>query len=104
MVDASRFAGLPGWEIVSVGLTDLAAGRTSVASLLVLSVSVRMRQLGIVVPPSTVEDGNAALYALVAAEVGERRAHGRYNALRRRVAKFLRAAGANVAGRDAALH
>jgi len=51
-----------------------------------------------------VDEGNATLYALIAAEVGEGRAHSRYNALRRRLAKFLRAAGANAGVRDAALH
>jgi hypothetical protein len=106
-----RFEGLPGWEIVSAGLADLAAGRISVASLLVQSVSVRMRQLGIVLPPSAGGGGNAALYVLVAAQVGEGRAHSHYNALRRRLAKFLRtagakawSAGANPPDGDAELH
>jgi hypothetical protein len=103
-VETSPFEGLPGWELVSTGLADLAAGRTSISSLLVQSASLRMLQLGIAVPAPTVDEGNATLYALIAAEVGEGRAHSRYNALRRRLAKFLRAAGVNAGVRDAALH
>lgn len=99
---AARFEGLPGWEIVSAGLADLAEERTSVESLLVQSVSLRLGQLGVRVPPTTLGDPDAALYELVVAEVGEGRAHGRYNALRRRLAKFLRAASTQEAVRDAA--
>lgn len=87
---------------MSLGLADLTAGRETVESLLVQSVSIRMGQLGIVIPPKMVQDPNVAIYALLAAEVGERRAHGRYNALRRRLAKFLRSASALEAGNDAA--
>ncbi len=101
-----RFDGLPGWEIVSAGLADLAAGRTSVESLLVQSVSLRLGELRVRVSAATLGDPNAALYELVVAEVGEGRAHSRYNALRRRLAKFLRAASAQeraqIASSDAA--
>ena len=88
---SSRFAQLPGWEIVADGLRDLDSGRTTVSALLVRSASVRLTELGV---PVGRHDGadDGALYDLVVAEVGERAAHARYNALRRRLASFLRAA------------
>lgn len=83
---------LPGWEIVSAGLADLAAGRSTVAAMLVASASERLRDAGILVPGIPIPDAQARLYELLTAEVGEGRAHGRYNALRRRLASFLRSA------------
>jgi hypothetical protein len=91
--DSHRFEGLPGWELVRVGLDDLVAGRTTVEAALVGLVSVRLGSLGIRVPEGASSASPEGLYDLVAGEVGESRAHGRYNALRRRVASFLRSAG-----------
>jgi hypothetical protein len=85
-----RFEGVPGWELVDAGMTDLAAGRLTIESELVRSASDRLRGLGLNVPPG--DDQTNQLYALIEAEVGPARAHGRYNALRRRLTSFLRAA------------
>src|SRR5215210_143902 len=86
-----RFDALPGWELVSRGVADLAAGKVTVEALLVVDASERLKSVGIAIP-----EGREAiapdLYDLVVADVGESRAHGRYNALRRRLTSFLRAA------------
>jgi hypothetical protein len=91
-----RFSGLPGWELVSAGLKDRAAGRQTIPALLVDSASERLARLGLPVPGSHAADATERLYRLVEAEVGETQAHSRYNALRRRLASFLRAVDATT--------
>jgi hypothetical protein len=83
---------VPGWELVSVGLADLDAGRQTVPAMLVASASIRMGELGLNVAPIDVADPQVRMYELLEAEVGEGQAHGRYNALRRRLSSFLRGA------------
>jgi hypothetical protein len=46
---------LPGHELVSAGLVDLAAGRESEASLVVAMAAPRLRALGLDVPSSVIE-------------------------------------------------
>ena len=84
--------GHPGADLVHTGLADLAAGRESIEALLVLQASGRLRLLGYVVPEPTVASPEARMYELIVMQVGSRRAHGRYNALRRRLSSFIRAA------------
>jgi HEPN domain-containing protein len=84
-------ADLPGHELVTAGLEDLAAGRETEAALVVAMAAPRLRALGFDVPAS---DGGGQpahhrLYALLARERG---AHSRYNALVARVVSFARAA------------
>ncbi len=85
---------LPGHDLVSAGLRDLAAGRESEASLLVTMAAPRLRMLGLDVPdvPAAAGAQNPShrLYELLA----EREAgpHSRYNALVGRVVSFARAA------------
>jgi hypothetical protein len=87
-----RLAGLPGAEWVERGLEDLAAGRETPASLLVLVGAPRLRALGLDVPAAAVAGSpEHALYALLAAEDPDS-AHSRYNALVRRLVSFERAA------------
>jgi hypothetical protein len=81
---------LPGSELVEAGLRDLAEGRESVAALVVSIGAPRLRQLGFEVVSPIVE-ADHALYALLAAEDTDS-AHGRYNALVRRLVSFERAA------------
>lgn len=81
---------LPGHELVSAGLADLAAGRESESSLLVAMAAPRLRALGFDVPPGGGERPSHRLYALLAER--ERGAHGRYNALVGRIVSFARAA------------
>jgi hypothetical protein len=92
----TQYAGLPGWELVSAGVADLDAGRETIAAMLVASASVRLRRVGVILPPRSVDDPHARLYDLLAREVGEAAAHSRYNALRRRLLSFLRSAEAHA--------
>jgi hypothetical protein len=81
---------LPGQEVVEQGIEDLAARRETVASLLVSIGAPRLRTLG-VVAESPWPDPERRLYDLLAAE-DENSAHGRYNALVRRLVSYERAA------------
>ena len=81
---------LPGADLVSQGLTDLAEGRHTVAALLVSVGAPRLRTLGIDVA-DPLPDPEHALYGLLAAEDADS-AHSRYNALVRRLVSFERAA------------
>jgi hypothetical protein len=81
---------LPGGELVAAGLADLQRGDESVAALVVSIGGPRLRRLGYQVP-DVYEDPERRLYALLAREDGPS-AHGRYNALIRRLVSFERAA------------
>jgi hypothetical protein len=60
--------GLPGHELVSGGLADLAAGRESEASLVVTMAAARLRSLGIDVPPTAAEGASHRLYGAGASQ------------------------------------
>lgn len=83
--------GAPGADLVASGLEDLAAGRETIAALLVLMASTRLRSVGLDVPSLPVERPAHRLYDLLVQD-DARSAHGRYNALVRRLASFARAA------------
>jgi hypothetical protein len=83
-------ADLPGHELVSAGLADLAAGRESESALLVAMAAPRLRALGYDVPPGGGERPSHRLYELLAD--GEHDPHSRYNALVGRMVSFARAA------------
>ena len=85
-----RLTDLPGGDLVAAGLEDLKAGTQTVAALLVCVGGPRLRRLGLEVP-DTVPDPEDRLYALLARD-DEDSAHGRYNALIRRLVSFERAA------------
>lgn len=85
-------ANLPGFELVQRGLADLEAGRESVEGTLLRSASTRLATVGIKIPGGPLDDATTRLYMLVVDQVGEARAHSRYNALRRRLSSFLHAA------------
>ena len=85
-----RVNDLPGGELVAAGLEDLRQGRHTVPALLVAIGAPRLRRLGYDVPP-TVDDPEQQLYALLARS-DPASAHGRYNALVRRLVGFERAA------------
>ena len=82
---------LPGGDLVERGLRDLAAGRTSPESLLVLIGAPRLRRAGLAVPDVGIDDPEHALYRLLAAQ-DSAAAHSHYNALVRRLVSFERAA------------
>lgn len=83
---------LPGEEFLRQGLTDLAEGTDSVASLLIQIGASRIREAGVTVPFFRPRDSAAELrlYDLLASEHGSG-AYGQYNALLRRLISFERA-------------
>ncbi len=83
-------SGLPGADLIEIGLKDLSDGVESVPALLVSIGAPRLRRVGIVVPrpfPSP----ERRLYALLQETEGDA-AHARYNALIRRLVSYERAA------------
>jgi hypothetical protein len=81
---------LPGHDLVSEGLEDLASGRESESALLVAMAAPRLRTLGFDVPAGGGEQPSHRLYELLTeADEGP---HSRYNALVARVVSFARAA------------
>ena len=94
-----RISDLPGGDLVAEGLRDAAAGRTSASALLVAIGAPRLRRLGYDAPLD-VAAPERRLYELLAREDAAS-AHGRYNALVRRLVSFERAAEAVGAPRDA---
>ncbi len=87
---------LPGHELVSEGLGDLAAGRESTSSLLVSMAAPRLRALGFDIPEDGGERPSHRLYELLSE--AEQGAHSRYNALVARIVSFARAAERASAG------
>jgi hypothetical protein len=83
---------LPGAELVGPGLQDLAAGRRTVEALVVSVAPERLRELGYSVDRPLV-DPELELWRMLAREDPDS-AHGRVNALLRRLDSFLRAAAA----------
>jgi hypothetical protein len=81
---------LPGYDLVSAGLVDLAAGRESIAALLVAMAAPRLRGLGFEVPAGARAAPSHRLYELLSLADGG--AHSRYNALVGRMVSFARAA------------
>jgi hypothetical protein len=83
------FDTLPGGDLVAAGLRDLSAGVESIPSLLVSIGAPRLRLTGLDIP-QVVAHPEHRLYLLLLAEHGDA-AHGRYNALVRRLVSFERA-------------
>jgi hypothetical protein len=81
---------LPGAELVEQGLHDLGHGAETVESLLVSLSAPRLRALGFVVR-QPFADAELRLYQMLSVRYGAG-AHGRYNALVRRMVSFQRAA------------
>jgi hypothetical protein len=81
---------LPGADLIEIGLKDLSDGVESVPALLVSIGAPRLRRLGIAVPPPF-SSPERRLYALLQQTDGNA-AHGRYNALIRRLVSYERAA------------
>lgn len=81
------FEAFPGGELIDKGLADLAEHRESVESLLVSIGAPRLRLAGVPVPETAFPNPERRLYDLLAAEDSDS-AHGRYNALVRRLVSF----------------
>ncbi len=88
---AMDLTGLPGGDLIAMGLRDLAAGRESDESLLVEIGGPRLRQLGIVVPERSDESPEHRLFLRLSA-ADPRRCHSQYNALVGRLSSFENAA------------
>jgi hypothetical protein len=80
---------LPGQALVDEGLADLAAGRETVAALLVSIGAPRLRRLGLAVR-TAIPGPEHRLYSLLSQDDADG-AHSRYNALVRRLVSFERA-------------
>lgn len=80
---------IPGSELVGPGLDDLRRGVETVESLLVSMAATRLGELGFDVP-DPLDDPEHRLWSRLAAEDPDS-AHGRYNALVRRLVSFQRA-------------
>ena len=83
-------AALPGGDLIERGLADRARGVCSVEALLVSIGAPRLARLGFDVP-DPIPDAERRLYDQLHAEDPDS-AHGRYNALVRRLVSFERAA------------
>ena len=81
---------LPGGDLIAAGIADLARGAETPAALLVSIGEPRLRRLGIEIR-TPLPDPERRLYAALAA-TNPRSAHGRFNALVRRLVSFERAA------------
>ena len=82
---------LPGEELVQQGLGDLAGGRRTECSLLVLIAAPRLTRLGIKVPDASFpRPREHQLYALLEERLGTG-AHSHYNSLIRRIVSYTRA-------------
>jgi hypothetical protein len=99
MSDEREAAKLPGEELVQRGIRDLERGSESVESLLVSIGAPRLRRAGFSIP-TPVPEPETRLYRLLQERHGDA-AHGRYNALVRRLVSFERAASAVAATPDA---
>lgn len=85
---------LPGGDLVAAGLDDLASGKDTVPALLVSLAATRLRSLGFDVH-HPIPDADHRLWEVLAGDDPDA-AHGRYNALVRRLVSFERAAGCVV--------
>lgn len=81
---------LPGSDTVERGIADLARGRESEEALAVATAAERLRAAGVAVPEAGIERPSHRLYAVLAQACGDD-AHGRYNAVLRRVSSYARA-------------
>ena len=87
--------GLPGADFVHAGLSDLAAGRHSVAACLVRIARTRLSRAGLTLKGENHSEPELDLYRLLVAQGGD--AYGRYNALLRELISFERALDARRA-------
>jgi hypothetical protein len=92
-MDRIDMGALPGGDLVAAGLSDLERHQRTVAALLVSIGAPKLRALGLSVPEAF-PHAEHALYALLSEDAergGADSAHGRYNALVRRLVSFERA-------------
>ena len=83
-------ATLPGGDLIVAGLDDLQRGEETIAALLVSIGAPRLRRIGFAIP-HPIPNPEERLYTMLAAS-NPCSAHGRFNALVRRLVSFERAA------------
>ena len=88
-VQSAGMDGLPGAELITKGLADLARGEETVESLLVSIGGPKLRSLGFEFT-ARFENPEHRLYLLLRLQHGDN-AHGQYNALVRRLVSYERA-------------
>ncbi len=81
---------LPGSDLVTKGIDDLRSGLETIESLLVSQAVRALAEVGYP-PPPAIPDPEWKLYQLLERANGDG-AHSKYNAYRRQLASFLRAA------------
>jgi hypothetical protein len=83
---------LPFADVIAEGVADLAAGRETLAALVVAIGAPRLRRQGVALPPAEALPSSPEhrLYRLLAAREGDG-AHSAYNALVRRLVSHERA-------------
>ena len=84
------FEDLPGYEILSRGLADLAVNRLTWEALAVAVVAPRLRGDGVAVPAAPVGSPKDRLWDLLESEIGAD-AHARYNSIIGRLLSFAAA-------------
>ncbi|HEY6803578.1 MAG TPA: hypothetical protein VI306_08370 [Pyrinomonadaceae bacterium] len=85
------YEGLPGEELITIGIADLREGRETIQALLVAIGAPRLREIGLELPEFNLPIPEHRLYDLLAAQDSDS-AHSRYNAFIRRLVSFERAA------------
>ena len=81
---------LPGFELIELGLRDLARGELSEAALVVAIGAPRLRLWGVAVPDDVPLEPEIALYRMIRTREGDG-AHSAYLAFIRRLESFERA-------------
>ena len=81
---------LPGADVIAEGIDDLQRGKETIAALLVSIGAPRLRRLGYAIAAPFPNPERRLYTALAASDVSS--AHGRFNALVRRLVSFERAA------------
>jgi hypothetical protein len=89
-VDRFETLGLPGGEIVDAGLSALARGEESMASLLVSLAAPRLRREGVPLPRELFKDADVRLYRWLERDDAGL-AHSRYLACLRQAESFANA-------------
>lgn len=86
------FDNLPGYELIREGVADLERGEmATIPALLVAIGSPRLREIGLTLPAVLPDSPEHRLYERLSLDNADA-AHGRYNALIRRLVSFERAA------------
>ncbi len=90
MIRDDETSSLPGEDLVTQGLADLANNRPTALSFLVLTASPRLRRLGIEIPDRGAARPEHQLYSILEQHFGTG-AHSQYNSLIRRIVSYARA-------------